>query len=337
MAKKESDDLGIPAAIWRSLRGKATDYYPRVKDGDKPAETLRTGAMMGEFVVASEGWKAIESGEKLDAAIGLARQSLNEVKAQTEYQDQKAGRLLTITTILSALAGLLFQRFNDAYPVLATWNSKSPAKWLILPAYLPFVLFVLAVLFGALVTFHATRTRFKYDEEEVPESSAEKTKTKEEKQVDDKPHSRLFYTGMLRARPRAWAASFVESQRTGDTVNLIVNSKLPQLYFRDLVGEAYLVAAKTADKIRFLIEAQRLFAWALVFLLIWLFMFFVVSFVPSTKADPRPTAVRLEAAPGVASPTVVRIDQRQPLEVNANVKAQPKPQAAADSRKRNGE
>jgi hypothetical protein len=335
MAKDKSEDLGIPAAVWRSLRGKATDFYPRIQDGSE-TKTLRTRAMMREFSDAAKDWDAIESGAKLDAAIGLARQSLNEVKAQTEYQDQKAGRLLTITTILSALAGLLFQRFNDAYPVLATWQSASAAKWLILIAYVPFVAFVLAVLFGALVTFHATRTRFKYDEEEAAGgSSAAKPETAEQGERDDEPHSRLFYTGMLRARPRAWASSFVESQRTGDRDGLIVSSNLPQLYYRDLVGEAYLVAAKTADKIRYLIEAQRLFAWALVFLLVWLFMFFVVSFVPSTKPNPTPTIVRLQAAAGNASPTLVRIDQRQPLEVNASVRPQ-QPQPAATKGKRNG-
>lgn len=335
MAKKDSKDLGIPAAIWRSLRGKATDFYPRVKDDEKP-KTLRTLAMMREFDDAAEGWEAIESGAKLDAAIGLARQSLNEVKAQTEYQDQKSGRLLTIATILSALAGLLFQRFNDAYPVLATWQSTNAAKWLILIAYVPFLAFVLAVLFGALVTFHATRTRFKYDEEEVVERPTERTEAANKGKADDEPHSRLFYTGMLRARPRAWAKSFVESQRTGDKDSLIVSSKLPQFYFRDLVGEAYLVAAKTADKIRFLIEAQRLFAWALVFLLIWLFMFFVVSFVPSTKPGQEPTLVRLEPGSPAASPSLVQIEQQRPLEVNASVKSQPQPQAPTNSGKRNG-
>jgi hypothetical protein len=332
MAKDKSEDLGIPAAIWRSLRGKATDFYPRVKDGAE-TKTLRTRAMMGEFSDAAKSWDAIESGPQLEAAIGLARQSLNEVKAQTEYQDQKAGRLLTIATILSALAGLLFQRFNDAYPVLATWKAATPAKWLVLLAYAPFVAFVLAVLFGALVTFHATRTRFKYDEEEAAGSSAEKAEPAEEER-DAEPHSRLFYTGMLRARPRAWASSFVESQQTAGRKGLIVSSRLPQLYYRDLVGEAYLVAAKTADKIRFLIEAQRLFAWALVFLLVWLFMFFVVSFVPSTKPRPAPTVVRLESPAGTASPTLIRIDQRQPLEVNASVRPQPQP--AATSVNRNG-
>jgi hypothetical protein len=323
MAKNDSEDLGIPTAVWRSLRGKATDFYPRVKDGDEPPKTLRTRAMMGEFASAAEGWEEIESGAKLDAAIAFARQSLNEVKAQTEYQDQKAGRLLTITTILSALAGLLFLRFNDAFPVVATWHSNGAAKWLIFIAYVPFVAFVLAVLFGALVTFHATRTRFKYDEDEVAQPAPAKPRPAEKVDaVDDEPRSRLFYTGMLRARPRAWAQSFVESLETGERESLIVNSKLPQLYFRDLIGEAYLVAAKTADKIRYLIEAQRLFAWALVFLLVWLFMFFVVNFVPSTKPKPEPTMIRLEAGSGAASPTLVRIDQQQPLEVNATLKSE---------------
>ena len=327
MSKKNPVDLGIPTAIWLSLRGKATDFYPRVKSGDEPSETLKTRAIMDEFIAAAKTWEDVPANPDLDTAIGLARQSLNEVKAQTEYQDQKAGRLLTVATILSALAALLFQRFSDAFPLLATVRSTAPAKYLILFAYVPFVLFVFAVLFGALVTFHATRTRFKYDQEEAD---------KQEKAAgDNDPHSRLFYAGMLRARPRAWASSFVVEQQTGIKKSLVLNPALRKLYFRDLVGESYLVAAKTADKIRFLIEAQRLFAWALVFLLVWLLMFLVVSFVPSTKPDADPTIVRLERETAVGTGASVRIEQQRPIEVHALVESARAKGARSDAGQRN--
>lgn len=335
MPKKDPQKLGIGKAIWCSLRGYGTDFYPRVQDGAGPIQTLTTKAIIEELGIAAGGWETIPADPKLDAAIGLARQSLDEVKAQTEYQDQKAGRLLTVATILSAVAGLLFQRFNDSYPLLATLRSPGCSKFLILLAYLPFLAFVLAVLFGALVTFHATRTRFKYDDDEANETDQEKEgedsasdaepkdKQAERPASDEEPKSRLFYTPILAARPRAWVKSFVETQKTGKVEALIVNSKLPQLYFRDLVGETYLVAAKTSDKIRFLVEAQRLFAWALVCLLLWLLMYLVASFVPSTKLDPKPTEVQIVSSPTPTAETAVNIVQRQPLNVVATVKVQP--------------
>ena len=67
----------------------------------------------------------------LDDAIELAKASLDEVKAQTEYQDQKAMRLLTVTTFLSALSGALFVNFSANYPLRmadslsAGWPARS--------------------------------------------------------------------------------------------------------------------------------------------------------------------------------------------------------------------
>jgi hypothetical protein len=100
-----------------------------------------------------------------------------------------------------------------------------------------------------------------------------------------------------------------------------VNPQLPQLYFRDLVGETYLVAAKTADKIRYLEEAQSLFAWSLRCLLIWLVMLAAVSlFVASTAPGPKPTEVRVLPAEGRAGPALVSIKQQEPLEISATLK-----------------
>jgi ABC-type Fe3+ transport system permease subunit len=250
----------------------------------------------------------------LGDAVGLARQSLDEVKAQTEYQDQKAGRLLTVSTILSAIAGLLFQRFNDAYPVQGTLDALRWSGVLVAAAYLAFAAFVFAVLCGALVTFHATRTRFKYEETEKPAADS------------GNPKSRLFYNPILGVRPRAWARAFVRTGPSGIKGALTVNPALQRQYFADLVSETYLVAAKTADKIRYLEEAQRLFAWALRCLLVWLLLLALVSiFVRSTRPDVKATKVQIEKMPFPASPASVRIDQRQPLIVEARVRGEPKP------------
>lgn len=298
--------LGMFGAIGNALIGRPMDFYPRIKEASGKIETLPTDELLIQFSAASANWKQIPADKDLDAAIGLARQSLNEVKAQTEYQDQKAGRLLTVATILSALSGLLFTRFNDAFPVKTVLVLDVTARLLVALTYFAFMLFVFAVLCGALVTFHATRTRFKYDVDESPAK-------------DEPPKSRLFYDPILAATPAAWAESFVAKKQNGAAETPIVNPELSSLYYRDLVGETYLVAAKAADKIRYLEEAQRLFAWALLFLLGWLVLLVAVSLlVEAPPAEVKPTIVKLIDQPS-AVPVLISISQSKPLEVTATV------------------
>ena len=73
---------------------------------------------------------------------------------------------------------------------------------------------------------------------------------------------------------------------------------LRQRYFRHLVSETYLVAAKTADKLRYLEPAQSLLAISLRVLFLWLLLLAPVSIlVPLTKPPAQPTKVTLVPAP----------------------------------------
>src|SRR5271165_4186476 len=133
--------LGIVAAIWNALRWRDIDFYPLVAEGGT-VSTLGTSPMLQEMETASARWSKLENNEALKTAIDLAKQSLAEVKAQTEYQDQKATRLLTITTFLSALSGVLFSRFMDTYPVGTVLSQSNLGVLLIVTAYMAFVAFV---------------------------------------------------------------------------------------------------------------------------------------------------------------------------------------------------
>lgn len=308
--------LGLWRAFGRSLFNRPTDFYPRIRKADGAIATLDTEAILKELGETSSGWKNIrtDEGEALKDATAFARQSLNEVKAQTEYQDQKAGRLLTVATIFSALAALLFQRFNDTYPVRPSLGARWWEIGLIGLTYFLFAAFAVSVLCGALVTFHATRTRFKYEEAD------------EAAQDEGMPKSRLFYNPILQVRPSAWAQSFVRNGLRYSSVN----PRLAQLYFADLVGETYLIAAKTADKIRYLEEAQRFFARALNFLFLWLAMLAISSIaVGSTapKADPAKVQI-VEEGDAAPQQVNVRIDQQRPLDVSAKVTLPPLPPKA---------
>lgn len=294
VAEPDSTPLPIWRAVWGALRSHEVDFYPQIIGADGRSALLPTKEMMIEFGAASKHWKDIDATDaQLDDAIKLARQSLDEVKDQTEYQDQKATRLLTVTTFLTALSGALFTRLNDAYPIARL--SEEPWCWILLigVAYVLFGLFLLASLSGALVTYHATRTRFKYTNDDVVAKDC------------GSPKSRLFYRSITNVRPKVWSLSFVEgpNEVTAGTKPKL-RADLKCRYLTDLVGETYLVACKTADKLRYLDPAQRLLAMALRFLLFWVLALAVLAIIPHGKPSV-PTQVKLIAPD---SPVPVRAD-----------------------------
>ncbi len=291
--------LGRLKAIIDALCDRPIDFYPQVDDASA-IKSFPTRDVMKEFGDRSRGWLSLSPGDDLDQAVQLAQASLSEVKAQTEYQDQKATRLLTVATFLLALAGALFTRLYDAFPIPLV---KSLPIWemvLIGTTYLGFGLFLMLSIFGAMVTYHATRTRFKYARDGQAVSGT------------GVPRSRLFYQGIIGVRPSAWSEAFVDD--ASGTPKL--REDLQQHYLRDLVGETYLVACKTADKLRYLDPAQRLLSAALKVLIIWFALLAVLACLSVPKASEptsmkilqgdAPLAVRVTGAPVTGLPVADR-------------------------------
>jgi hypothetical protein len=251
-------------AIVRALCNADIDFYPRL--GTKKIESISSDAIIREIVEAMRPWKAIPpSDTTLDRAIELARASLNEAKQQTEYQDQKATRLLTVTTFLTALAGAFFATFSGDYPLRTLGSVSGPPFYLLLATYLAFAMFVLSALAGALVTFHGTRTRFKYPSEATVDRQVGPTR------------SFLFFREIIGVSPTGWANSFVDVRDSGDQQSAALKGDLKVQYLQNYVSEAYLVAAKTADKLRYLQPAQNLLAWSLRFLLCYVVLLIAVT------------------------------------------------------------
>lgn len=273
--------LGIFGALWRSVADLKLDFFPRL-DG-AVADGASADTIMPDLSKAMAGWDGLKDAPEcsIDDALSLAKASLAEVKAQTEYQDGKASRLLTVTSFVSALAGFLFTAFSTGYPVDSLHPFADLHHLLPVVAYLAFFIFVLSALSGAVITFHATRTRFKYPISPRPNQAGTAV-------------SFLFYGGIVGVSPTAWVNSFVTDQ--GGAV-AFRNLKLE--YLRNYVGEAYLVAAKTADKLRFLQPAQSMLSWALRFLGLFavLYAATVMTLLP-TKPIPKPTTVLLDQAGG---------------------------------------
>ena len=241
-------------------------------------------------------WNALDR-EDLDKAIELAKSSLQEAKAQTEYQDQKAMRLLTVSTFLTAVAGASFANFSSNHPLNTLSQQSSFHWWPLVLTYLAFFLFVLFSLAGALVTFHATRTRFKYP---VPSVDRQSRQTR----------SYLFFKEIIGVTPEGWAGSFVTVSDSGGKRTAKLNPNLRIEYLKNYVSEAYLIAAKTADKLRFLEPAQSLLSLAQIFLMIYVIIFaFVSTYLPPQMLATQPIDARVFAVPTQDNVPVQKLPQ----------------------------
>ncbi|MFK4448684.1 hypothetical protein ABH944_008715 [Caballeronia udeis] len=281
---KSKKNLSMMCAVVHAFVGKEITYYPR-KDGISIDAKTYLPAIENQL-------KLLDKLSGLDEKyLDRAKDSLKEVKDLTEYQDQKSARLLTIVAFLTAAAGALFAKFVDAYPFRAMFRSSLQYGIPVGLVYLSFGLFIIFVAFGALVSFHATQTRFVW-----PEMKPEKPDDKSRKPdaVDGKPRklddadeavftdalSHLFFKSILRTDPAGWADSFVKNTTAG-----VGGSSLTLKYYKNYITESYLVAAKCGDKLRYLQPAQKLLQCAIRLLIFWLLSFFIVVVVVPTKIE----------------------------------------------------
>jgi hypothetical protein len=266
MGKLVQTVVDISIALWGSFRGYDASYYPRrEKVGTVGGEKIDTEEMLAAIREAVKGFK-FDANElsKADPKLLLdrAKDSLEESKKQTEYQDAKAGRLLTIVAFLTAAVGTVFGKFIDLYPLHSgTMPASQTSLWVIV-TYLCFGVYLLLVAAGALVSFHAMSTRFVWP---TDSNFADKGDV----------GSVLFWQQIIRTRPEAWGSLFA-----GDKGELL------RKYYANYVAEAYLIATKVADKLRYLDPGQRLLI-ASIRVLLGLFLLIILTF---TLVSPPPKA-----------------------------------------------
>lgn len=144
--------LSPVGAVVNAFLNRRLTHYPRFPVADGTWKQLSDRDMIAQV---SEGLASLRGNDaNLEIAVQRGRETLDEVKALTEYQDQKATRLLTIITFLSALSGILFVRFVEIYPLhvslplieLGTWQ-----KVLLTASYAFFAIFAFLAICGALV------------------------------------------------------------------------------------------------------------------------------------------------------------------------------------------
>lgn len=251
---QDGASLSLFAAVRKAIWGGDIDHFPRmVQNGTE--DVIETSDVIRRMLSSLSNVDPKPSDDKaLDRIVKLTRESLDEVKALTEYQDGKATRLLTLLTFLSALAGVVFSRILESFPVrqmVARFDSMLWSDVFVWLAYISFSVFAALAACGTLVTFHAIRTRFKF----------------EVKPGDDHPRSYLFYRQMIVGSPENWVESFTEVKNGG-------GFRIKDMYWdyvKNYILESYLVAAKAADKLRFLAAAQSLQALSIKALMLFFF------------------------------------------------------------------
>lgn len=277
MTQAKEETLSCIQAVWQAFFYQDISFFPRVDDNRAPGKLRTLTAKEAVKIIADQLDSLSPDPVALDAELKLARESLDEVTAQTDYQDGKATRLLTIVTFMSAFSGLAFNRLADGYPVsMITWTERWPSmnSVLVFLSYTLFAAFALLATAGALVTFHAIRTRFRY-----PREAAK----------DKKPSSMLFWIGISRTQPDQWGKAFVDQNDPKK-----ISADLKAEYMKNYIAETYLIAAKVADKVRFLEPAQRIQSLAIKALFLWIIVTALVfSFVPSAKKESN-SLIRIE-------------------------------------------
>jgi hypothetical protein len=309
---REEKNLGRLSAIWHAFRDRDVSHYPRFVDDAGREQQITDEDVIRRIVSRLSRLKDYQADE-IEFYLKRGRESLNEVKGLTEYEDQKATRNLTIITFLSALAGVLFSRFADSYPLRSVIDDVGVASidgLLIAANYLLFFVFAVCAVSGALIVFHATRIRFKYP----------KLTTLTLHENKEQAKSYLFYSPIIQILPERWAESFL------DDIGADAESKLHQglgtSYLKNYIVESYLVATKVADKLRYLMPAQDILSWSIRALLVWLFAYgLATALVPVHDKDG--TA----APPATATPLTAGQDRgavpSPPVETTPSAESEP--------------
>ena len=202
-------------------------------------------------------WKP--TGSELEAIAALTARSLDTVTHLTEYEDDKANRILTAIAFVSAFAGFMFTLVPDRYPPIYAVGLISQGEWggyLIVALYVLFGLYGIALLIGVLLVLIAVKPSFN-----VPEAWKQGS-----------PRSFLFYKKILETKPEDWGKAF--SERSSDDLRLE--------YAKNAIVETYLIAQKIPKKLSPLkTGVWFFFASTVILVLVLVFMGVLFATIPA--------------------------------------------------------
>jgi hypothetical protein len=207
--------------------------------------------------------------EEVSAKLEILKFSLETVTHLTEYEDEKANRILTAMAFLSALAALVFAALAEKFPapyLAGLVHSGQYARASLLAiAYLSFGIFCIQVVLGSIFCLNAIRPQFNTPAQwsKAPKGRA--------------PASFLFFQKILEAGPQDWAASCV-TQSVND---------LKREYLKNCILETFLISEKIQKKLRPLQAGINQFYFSAFTLLVLLVSStFALAWLPPKAANP---------------------------------------------------
>jgi hypothetical protein len=152
-----------------------------------------------------EEWKVDST--TVQVLLAQTARSLDTVTKLTQYEDEKANRLLTAIAFISAFVASLFATIPNRFPpgsIGVLWKEGIHARAIVLGSvYVLFCAYSVLVGIGVAMIVHAVRPRFE-------EPKAWKS--------GNKPKSLLFFQRIIEADPAEWVRAF--SQATSDELSL---------------------------------------------------------------------------------------------------------------------
>lgn len=164
-----------------------------------------------------DAWKPAE--KDLEDLYEISSRSLEEVKALTEYEDQKAQRILAAIAFLAALAGAALSTLQKVTP----WSENLDGIAILI--YGLFAIYAVMVTVGASIVLYAVKPRFN-----IPKNWKSGS--------NGSPKSRLFFEKITELDKSAWELSFANTEV----------SELKIAYIKDFIRESHLVAEKIRHK-----------------------------------------------------------------------------------------
>lgn len=216
--------------------------------------------------------------------LPLAKWSLESVTHLTEYEDEKANRILTAIAFLSALVGVAFaaiaQRFPLSMSEMLSNSGRQFAGALLMAVYFLFGFYFLLLTAGAVLTLWAVQPRFR-----LP-GVWKHTKTT--------PASFLFFAKILEVSGKNWANAF-----TGASAD-----QLELQYVKNSILETYLIAQKIPKKLRPLTAGVRFFiASTLVLIVLLPLCAIAVTCVGMAPSKATGSAASAPMVPGMQAPS----------------------------------
>lgn len=212
-----------------------TDEKKVVPPNEKPIHPLTDDQQIAGIAKAIEGLRT----EGIEDILPLARWSLETVSHLTEYEDEKANRIMTAVAFLSAIVSVAFAAIVQRYPFHAS------SRLLVL-LYCLFGLYFFLLTLGAAFTLLAVRPQFR-----IPDTTEERTRKI--------PRSFLFFKQILDVSGEDWGKNFT-----------VQAPNLKTEYAKNAILETYLIAQKIPRKLRWLKRGINCFlgsTWVLVVLL----------------------------------------------------------------------